>query len=57
MNFTPGDNGGRAGANYVIWDGRNGFGAFVSKGGYVANIKVKSPTGTATTTRKIGVIH
>ena len=36
---------------------RNDAGISVSKGGYVARIKVKSPGGAATAIRKIGVIH
>jgi hypothetical protein len=57
LSFDPAQNGGRAGPNFVIWDGKNGSGNFVSKGGYVAHIKVKSPGGSATVDRKIGVIH
>ena len=41
----------------MIWDGKNGMGNFVSKGGYIARIKVGSSLGTATVIRKIGVIH
>ncbi|MFH2202943.1 MAG: hypothetical protein ABIJ96_07505 [Elusimicrobiota bacterium] len=57
FHFTPGENGGRQGANYVIWDGHNGMGRPVAKGGYIARIKVGSSLGTATIIRKIGVIH
>jgi len=39
------------------WDGRNDAGVQVSKGGYVARIKVKATGGSATAIRKIGVIH
>ena len=34
-----------------------GLGRPVSKGGYIARIKVGSALGTATAIRKIGVIH
>ena len=34
-----------------------GMGKFVSKGGYIARIKVGSALGSATSIRKIGVIH
>ncbi|MBI4376494.1 MAG: hypothetical protein HY549_08595, partial [Elusimicrobia bacterium] len=57
FSFSPGADGGRAGPNYVTWDGKNGSGTFVSKGGYIARIKVKAPGGSSTAIRKIGVIH
>jgi len=57
LQFSGGTAGGQTGPNFVTWDGKNGSGAFVSKGGYIARIKVKSPLGTATAIRKIGVIH
>ena len=55
--FAPGSNGGKTGANFVTWNGKNGVGRNVSKGGYIARIKVGSSLGTATVIRKIGVIH
>jgi hypothetical protein len=57
FNFSPGEPGGRQGANFVEWDGHNGMGQAVAKGGYIARIKVGSSLGTATLIRKIGVIH
>jgi flagellar hook assembly protein FlgD len=57
FHFNPGESGGRQGANFVAWDGKNGMGQFVAKGGYIARIKVGSSLGTATVIRKIGVIH
>jgi hypothetical protein len=57
FSFAPGSAGGQAGPNNVIWDGKNGSGSFVSKGGYIARIKVKSALGTSVSIRKIGVIH
>ena len=57
FSFPSGSTGGEAGPNFVVWDGKNGSGAYVSKGGYIAAIKVKSPLGTTTVDRKIGVIH
>ncbi|MBI5884269.1 MAG: hypothetical protein HZB91_14330, partial [Elusimicrobia bacterium] len=56
-NYAAGGEGGRAGPNFVFWDGKNSTGRNVDKGGYIARIKVKSPGGTATEIRKIGVIH
>jgi hypothetical protein len=56
-NYSAGAEGGRAGPNFVTWDGKNSTGRLVAKGGYIARIKVKSPGGTATEIRKIGVIH
>ena len=55
--FSAGSEGGKQGANRVPWDGTNGTGSKVSKGGYLAQIKVKSDKGVVTTIRKIGVIH
>ncbi len=49
--------GGAAGVNVIIWEGKNEAGDYVSKGGYIAQIKVKSDKGTVTATRKIGVIR
>ena len=43
IGCPPGAEGGKLGANFVPWDGRNDAGAFVAKGGYTARIKVKSP--------------
>ncbi|MBI4386024.1 MAG: hypothetical protein HY551_01450, partial [Elusimicrobia bacterium] len=57
FNLGPGQEGARAGPNFVVWDGRNGQGQLVSKGGYIARIKAGSSAGTATVIRKIGVIH
>ena len=57
FSLGSGTPGGMAGPNFVMWDGKNGSGAYVSKGGYIAAIKVKSSLGTTTVDRKIGVIH
>ncbi|MEK7742913.1 MAG: FlgD immunoglobulin-like domain containing protein, partial [Elusimicrobiota bacterium] len=57
IKLNPGEMGARVGPNFVEWDGRNGMGRLVSKGGYIARIKVGSGLGTATVIRKIGVIH
>jgi len=57
MNYPAGTTGGQAGPNFVPWDGRNGNGTLVSKGGYIARIKVKSTSGSSEVLRKIGVIH
>ena len=57
MSYNSGSEGGMAGPNFVTWDGRNGSGNLVSKGGYVARIKVKSPGGSSEVIRKIGVVH
>jgi hypothetical protein len=55
--FKPGANGGRQGANNVTWDGTNESNRKVAKGGYLAEIAIDSPEGSATVIRKIGVIH
>jgi len=57
LTYSSGTMGGQAGPNFVTWDGRNGNGTLVSKGGYIARIQVKSPNGSSTVIRKIGVIH
>ena len=57
FHYQPGEMGGKLGPNFVTWDGKNGMGSYVSKGGYIARIKVGSSLGTATVIRKIGVIH
>jgi hypothetical protein len=57
FDFAAGSPGGEAGPNYVVWTGQNGQGRYVSKGGYIARIKVSSPLGSSVTVRKIGVIH
>ena len=54
---AAGSEGGKAGQNFVPWNGRNDAGVLVSKGGYTARIRAKAPGGTATAVRKIGVIH
>jgi flagellar hook assembly protein FlgD len=59
-NFQGGSLGGRQGANNVPnggWDGTNESGQKVSKGGYLAQIKVSGAKGSSTVIRKIGVIH
>lgn len=55
--FSPGQSGGRAGLNQVLWDGTNEAGRKVSKGGYLAQIEVDTGKTVATALRKIGVIH
>jgi hypothetical protein len=55
--FSPGDEGGKRGANRVPWDGSNEMGDKVAKGGYIAHIKVKSDKGVVSSFRKIGIIH
>ncbi|MEK7389907.1 MAG: FlgD immunoglobulin-like domain containing protein, partial [Elusimicrobiota bacterium] len=57
LTASPGTEGGKAGQNFVPWDGRNDAGALVAKGGYTARIKAKASSGSATVIRKIGVIH
>jgi hypothetical protein len=44
-------------ANEVVWDGANGAGEKVSKGGYIAIIKASVGSESQTVRRKIGVIH
>jgi hypothetical protein len=55
--FVPGENGGRQGANTVVWDGTDGDGDKVAKGGYIASLTIETPQTTVTAIRKIGVIH
>ena len=59
-SFPAGGPGGQQGANFVPpggWDGTNESGQKVSKGGYLAQIKVGGNKGSTTVIRKIGVIH
>ena len=56
-NLAAGVNGGRQGANSLTWDGTNGAGQKVSKGGYIAQLTLEAPETTVTVIRKIGVIH
>jgi hypothetical protein len=55
--YSSGQMGGRQGPNFVLWDGKNGLGGFVAKGGYIVRVKASSPKGSKIITRKIGVIH
>jgi flagellar hook assembly protein FlgD len=59
-NFQAATEGGKQGPNNVPlggWDGTNEAGQKVSKGGYLAQIKVGGSKGSTTVIRKIGVIH
>jgi hypothetical protein len=55
--FSPGQDGGKAGTNHFLWDGTNEAGKKVSKGGYLAQIEVEAGSTVATALRKIAVIH
>ena len=56
--YGRGDQGGRAGLNEMIWDGRNGDGAVVSSGGYIALIEAEGVGQTMhVIRRKIAVIR
>jgi len=57
FTFTSGTDGGKLGPNFVIWNGRNGLGGYVSKGGYIVRVKASSPKGSKVIMRKVGVIH
>lgn len=54
--FTAGEMGGRSGVNTIRWDGTNGNGDKVSKGGYVCQVLVEANQ-PVQGIRKIGVIH
>jgi hypothetical protein len=59
-SFPAGSVGGKQGANFVPpegWDGTNEAGQKVSKGGYLAQIKVGGSKGSTTVIRKIGIVH
>ncbi len=56
FNFMPGEEGARAGDNRVRWDGTDGTGEKVSKGGYVCQVIVEGDQ-PARGVRKIGVVH
>ncbi|MBI5743534.1 MAG: hypothetical protein HY952_03185, partial [Elusimicrobia bacterium] len=57
FNFTSGTDGGKLGPNFVTWDGKNGLGGFVSKGGYIVRVKASSAKGSKVIMRKVGIIH
>ena len=57
FHFSSGGPGGALGPNHVLWDGKNGLGGTVSKGGYIVRVKASSPKGSKVILRKIGVIH
>jgi hypothetical protein len=57
FSFSRGSPGGKMGPNLLEWDGKNGLGSTVSKGGYLVRIKASSPRGSKTVVRKIGIIH
>lgn len=57
FSFSSGAEGGKLGPNFVTWDGKNGLGGLVSKGGYIVRVKAASPKGSKVITRKVGVIH
>ena len=59
-SYPAGSTGGQQGPNTVPpagWDGTNESGQKVSKGGYLAQIKVGGAAGSTTVIRKIGIIH
>jgi hypothetical protein len=57
-SFTPGTEGGSAGLNTVLWDGKNGKGDIVASGGYVLHIEAAGQGETLhTMTRKIAVVR
>ncbi|MHB0996416.1 MAG: hypothetical protein ACYC2I_08615 [Elusimicrobiales bacterium] len=57
FKFSSGSQGGQLGPNHVLWDGKNGLGGTVSKGGYIVRVKASSPKGSKVIMRKVGVIH
>ncbi|MEN8006954.1 MAG: hypothetical protein ABFS42_08055 [Candidatus Krumholzibacteriota bacterium] len=55
--FASGDEGGRAGDNFVTWDGRNGNNENVASGGYILFIEAEGNGATMhVMRRKIGVV-
>lgn len=54
--FNPGEMGARAGTNEIAWDGTDGSGNKVSKGGYICRVTVEGDR-PVNGIRKIGVIH
>ncbi|MEK6646928.1 MAG: hypothetical protein AABY84_09680 [Candidatus Firestonebacteria bacterium] len=49
--------GGQVLLNNIVWDGKNDIGEYVSKGGYICRIVIKSEQGMKQIIRKIGVLH
>ena len=52
--FPSGGEGGRAGLNQFVWDGKNGKGEVVSSGGYI--VMIEAP-GTGVIRRKVAVVR
>ncbi|MDO8802826.1 MAG: fibronectin type III domain-containing protein [Elusimicrobiota bacterium] len=57
FKFSSGSEGGKLGPNHVLWNGQNGLGGIVGKGGYIVRVKASSPKGSKVIMRKVGVIH
>ena len=57
FKFSSGSEGGKLGPNHVLWNGQNGLGGVVGKGGYIVRVKASSPKGSKVIIRKVGVIH
>jgi hypothetical protein len=58
QSFTPGSEGGSAGLNTVLWDGKNGKGDTVASGGYVLHIEAAGQGETLhSMSRKIAVVR
>jgi hypothetical protein len=56
--FARGDQGGRAGLNEFVWDGRNGKGDLVSSGGYIVMIEAQGKGETLhVIRRKLAVVR
>ena len=55
--FEAGQPGGEAGANELVWDGRNGYGEPVASGVYLLRIQAEADGPGNVVTRKIGVIR
>jgi hypothetical protein len=56
FSFNAGEMGARAGVNEIQWDGTDGTGSKVSKGGYICRVTVEGDR-PVNGIRKIGVIH
>lgn len=56
FNFSAGEMGAKAGVNQIKWDGSDGTGEKVSKGGYICQVIVDGEL-PVKGIRKIGVIH
>jgi len=57
FHFEPGQEGGRAGQNTIVWNGRNRLGYLLGSSGYIVRIKAQLKDGRVVqSTKKVALI-